>query len=90
MRLCADIIFKCHNADLKATRGLCGLVSLETQARSVHTQYQQAVHAALAGVDVRACVYIGCFITPLTFARHRLSPLAAFASGTYFLHNGRQ
>ena len=28
--------------------------------------------------------------TPLTFARHRLSPLAAFASGAYFLHNGRR
>ena len=25
-------------------------------------------------------------LTPLTFARHRLSPLAAFTSGTYFLH----
>ena len=29
-------------------------------------------------------------LTPLTFARHRLSPLAAFTSGTYFLHNGRR
>ena len=29
-------------------------------------------------------------LTPLTFARHRLSPLAAFASGAYFLHNGRR
>ena len=27
-------------------------------------------------------------LTPLTFARHRLSPLAAFTSG--FLHNGRR
>ena len=26
----------------------------------------------------------------LTFARHRLSPLAAFTSGAYFLHSGRQ
>ena len=26
-------------------------------------------------------------LTPLTFARHRLSPLAAFTSGAYFLHN---
>ena len=25
-------------------------------------------------------------LTPLTFARHRLSPLAAFTSGAYFLH----
>ena len=28
-------------------------------------------------------------LTPLTFARHCLSPLAAFASSAYFLHNGR-
>ena len=27
-------------------------------------------------------------LTPLTFARHRLSPLAAFTSGSYFLHEG--
>ena len=25
-------------------------------------------------------------LTPLTFARHRLSPLAAFTSGAYFVH----
>ena len=25
-------------------------------------------------------------LTPVTFARHRLSPLAAFTSGVYFLH----
>ena len=29
-------------------------------------------------------------LTPLTFARHRLSPLAAFTSGVYFLHNRRR
>ena len=29
-------------------------------------------------------------LTPLTFARHRLSPLAAFTSGAYFPHNGRR
>ena len=28
-------------------------------------------------------------LTPLTSAWHRLSPLAAFTSGAYFLHNGR-
>ena len=28
-------------------------------------------------------------LTPLTFARHHLSPLAAFTSGAFFLHNGR-
>ena len=29
-------------------------------------------------------------LTPLTFAQHRLSPLAAFTSGSYFPHNGRR
>ena len=29
-------------------------------------------------------------LTPLTFARHRLSPLAAFTSGACFPHNGRR
>ena len=29
-------------------------------------------------------------LTPLTFALHRLSPLAAFTSGAYFLHNWRR
>ena len=29
-------------------------------------------------------------LTPLTFARQRLSPLAAFTSGAYLLHNGRR
>ena len=28
-------------------------------------------------------------LTPLTFARHHLNPLAAFTSGAYFFHNGR-
>ena len=28
-------------------------------------------------------------LIPLTFARHSLSPLAAFTSSAYFLHNGR-
>ena len=29
-------------------------------------------------------------LTPLNFARHRLSPLAALTSGAYFFHNGRR
>ena len=29
-------------------------------------------------------------LTPLTFARYRLSPLAAFTSGAYFFHNERR
>ena len=29
-------------------------------------------------------------LIPLTFAQHRLSPLAAFTSGVYFLHNERR
>ena len=29
------------------------------------------------------------WLTPLTFARHHLSPMVAFTSGVYFLHSGR-
>ena len=29
-------------------------------------------------------------LTPLTFVQRHLSPLAAFTSDVYFLHNGRQ
>ena len=29
-------------------------------------------------------------VNSLDFSRHRLSPLAAFTSGAYFLHNGRR
>ena len=32
----------------------------------------------------------GGVVNPLTFARHRLRPLAAFTSGAYFLLNGRR
>ena len=31
----------------------------------------------------------GGVVNSLTFAQHRLSPLAAFTSGAYFLHNER-
>ena len=52
-------------------------------------------------IYVRRWAYIVCLVpvywviqagllTPLTFAQHRLSPLDAFTSGVYFLHNGRR
>ena len=41
---------------------------------------------------MQVAVSTKCCIGRLTFARHRLSPLAAFSftSSAYFLHNGRQ
>ena len=36
------------------------------------------------------CAVQAGLLTPLAFARHRLSPLAAFASGAYFLHSARR
>ena len=36
------------------------------------------------------CAVQAGLLTPLTFTRHRLSPLAASTSGAYFLHNGRR
>ena len=38
------------------------------------------------GVNTSWAVQAG-LLTPLTFAWHRLSPLAAFTSGAYFLHS---
>ena len=43
----------------------------------------------LVGMGIYWAIQAG-LLTPLTFARHRLSPLAAFTSGAYFLHNGRR
>ena len=43
------------------------------QKTNVNHIYYWAVHVGL--------------LTPLTFAWHHLSPLAAFTSGVYFLHN---
>ena len=46
--------------------------------------------------NLSSLVLQGCWavqaglLTPLTFARHQLSPFAAFTSGAYFLHNGRR
>ena len=41
------------------------------------------------GLDGYWAIQAG-LLTPLTFAQHRLSPLAAFTAGAYFLHNGRR
>ena len=40
-------------------------------------------------IDIYWAIQAG-LLNPLTFARHRLSPLAAFTSGPYFLRNGRR
>ena len=45
--------------------------------------------ASLVSVLLYWAIQAG-LLTPLTFARHRLNPLAAFTSGAYFLHNGRR
>jgi len=52
---------------------------LSLRAHSQHVNYSGAYWAVQVGL-----------LPPLTFAWHRLSPLAAFTSGGYFLHNGRQ
>ena len=64
-------------------------------AKAVCQSFQQGRERQLLGVPVRQghlsywAVQAG-LVTPLTFARHRLSFLAAFTSGAYFLHNGRR
>ena len=44
----------------------------------------------LKGASVPFCAVQVGLLTPLTFAPHRLSPLAAFTSGVYFLRHGRR
>ena len=42
--------------------------------------------------ELLGCVYWAIqagLLTPLTFVRHRLSPLAAFTSGAYLFHRAR-
>ena len=48
-------------------------------------------HPALTPSVVYGCYWAiqAGLLTPLTFVRHRSSPLAAFTPGVYFLHNGR-
>ena len=53
--------------------------SIPTEVALKHTATGRVYWAIQAGL-----------LTPLTFARHRLSPLAAFTSGAYFLHNERR
>ena len=50
--------------------------------------YNRAWQTCSNALDYWA-VQVG-LLTPLTFAQHSLSPLAAFTSGAYFLHNGRR
>ena len=49
-------------------------------------------HPALTPSVVNGCYWAiqAGLLTPLTFVRHRSSPLAAFTPGVYFLHNGRR
>ena len=55
---------------------------------SSKSKFMIAVHLA-QNVPYYWAIQAG-LLTPLTFARHRLSPLAAFTSGAYFLHTGRR
>ena len=43
----------------------------------------------MLSADVYWAIQAG-LLTPLTSARHRLSSLAAFTSGAYFLHNEKR
>ena len=66
-------------ADRSDVRSLHFLISLGTISALRLTGPNLVYWAIQAGL-----------LTPLTFARHRLSPLVAFISGVYFLHNGRR
>ena len=58
-------------------------------------QYSCSGKAFRAHLEVRLSTNVfwavqAGLLTPLTFAQHRLSPLAAFSYSVYFLHNGMQ
>ena len=55
-----------------------------------HTRRPLALAMYLSLYNCMYWVVQARLLTPLTFAQHRLSPLAAFTSGAYFLHNGRR
>ena len=69
----------CHDKTFAATKMM--LVAAPYLPASIKTSF--------SALPVYWAIQAG-LLTPLTFARHRLSPLAAFTSGAYFLHNGRQ
>ena len=50
---------------------------------------KEVLHSVASAACQYRAVQAG-LLTPLTLARHRLSTLAAFTSGAYFLHNGRR
>ena len=61
--------------------------------RTLHTMHHALPHSTLHtshNTLLRYWAIQAGLLTPLTFAWHRLSPLAAFTSGAYFLHNGRR
>ena len=56
-----------------------------TDGHEISTQTTNKMHKEIVNWAVQAGLLI-----PLTFAQHRLSPLAAFTSSAYFLHSGRR
>ena len=57
----------------------------KTMNKTVQTNWQNKLETCIQYWAIQAVL-----LTPLTFALHHLSPLAAFTSGAYFLHNGRR
>ena len=67
---------------------VCGRNELPLAYPPTHISSLRAMPVLLGGSGV--CVFSCVFLAPLTFARHRLSHLAAFTSGAYFLHSERR
>ena len=85
-----EVLLRHHaNPDLPSTKGTTPLLGMD----STNTTLLVVGHRAECGGSDPLCLYWAIqagLLTPLTFARHRLSPLAAFSSGAYFLHNERR
>ena len=86
--ICRQIPF---NSDVRFVVGIINANSSHTVKLNIMSGL-----GSKSQIHPEKCGYIGYWaiqaglLSPLTFARHRLSPLAAFTSGAYFLHNGRR
>ena len=95
----------CHSAKHHASEGniaymtrqkeLCTMNDMAILCKVAYTTRQCNINdkEVLHNLASTACQYWAVqagLLAPLTFSRHRLSTLAAFTSGAYFLHNGRR
>ena len=77
-----------------ALTNACATVTISSYQCMCYSYHQLLSMHVLVTISSYQCMCYWAIqaglLTPLTFARHRLSPMAAFTSSAYFFHNGRQ